>query len=553
MTPVLGPRGHPVLTTSLFASVSCERQHFHIVVPSTEPRSSQTPVVVDPDRDPIVDIPHNYKMRSILQDQTNPASDDPSPHLSKAVFFPWTRSSIRTLWGGGRATRMPWRGASEDQPPGERWDRVVAKWKDCMAVCAGNQDERLRTVTWALEFDTLHPLVCVGGDTGIIHVFNVESWEMVGAMTGHGGTTSSPLRTTIRLECGPWPIQWMYPPCQYFGPVRKKSRLISMAIGDLARSMAIGPSERPHFIPVDALVMRTGPPGGVPDLEQAGKGKGACIAVFKGAGSLLGGHDSWVMHADRAIKIWRVPDFPTPETRPERGVNYHIVERPLFSCTHLHETGVEYVSWLKEDVLVSISSNFPRIHAGDEEELDDKDRIDVSGTIVVWQWLDLNRFAPEGAEIKEHLVKPSYWVSRMGRCMRHEFILIWWSRRIGQRAVCHIDHFRKASTNELVHVVDIQKYNQSPEEVKSRMKDPEIRAARRGNRREVRYGNRVELKDVPRAQLYAGNSSQSYSILGAVQNPHSPGMIIGLGKDGLLMLWRDGGLRPWSEGVGLGA
>ncbi|KAF8691593.1 WD domain, G-beta repeat, partial [Rhizoctonia solani] len=582
------------------------RPHFHIVVPSTEPRSSQTPVVIDPDRDPIVDIPHNYKLRSILQDQTNPASDDPSPHLSKAVFFPWTRSSIRTLWGGGRATRMPWRGASEDQPPEERWDRVVVKWKDCMAVCAGNQlrlvhtrgnklreimaltireDERLRTVTWALEFDTLHPLVCVGGDTGIIHVFNVESWEMIGAMTGHGGrithlTThkirpdyilSSSHDYTARMWSLADPVD--VPTMPVFWPGQKKVQTDTNGDWGFGQ-MAIGPSERPHFIPVDALVMRTGPPGGVPDPEQAGKGKGACIAVFKGAGSLLGGHDSWVMHADfhptrpfvvtcgadRAVKIWRVPDFPTPETRPERGVNYHIVERPLFSCTHLHETGVEYVSWLKEDVLVSISSNFPRIHAGDEEELDDKDRIDVSGTIVVWQWLDLNRFAPEGAEIKEHLVKPSYWdwtESRSYLTLSKIFLFdeeeysIHTSWTLSSNFGSPL--FLLTNRGNRVHVVDIQKYNQSPEEVKSRMKDPEIRAARRGNRREVRYGNRVELKDVPRAQLYAGNSSQSYSILGAVQNPHSPGMIIGLGKDGLLMLWRDGGLRPWSEGVGLGA
>ncbi|KAF8756503.1 WD domain, G-beta repeat [Rhizoctonia solani] len=478
-------------------------------------------------------------MRSILQDQTNPASDDPSPHLSKAVFFPWTRSSIRTLWGGGRATRMPWRGASEDQPPEERWDRVVQsgktvwpyvleiklvhtrgnKLREIMALTI-REDERLRTVTWALEFDTLHPLL--GDGRG---------------MTGHGGrithlTThkirpdyilSSSHDYTARMWSLADPVD--VPTMPVFWPGQKKVQ--TDINGDWGfGQMAIGPSERPHFIPVDALVMRTGPPGGVPDPEQAGKGKGACIAVFKGAGSLLGGHDSWA----------------------------------CMLCTHLHETGVEYVSWLKEDVLVSISSNFPRIHAGDEEELDDKDRIDVSGTIVVWQWLDLNRFAPEGAEIKEHLVKPSYWdwtESRSYLTLSKIFLFdeeeysIHTSWTLSSNFGSPL--FLLTNRGNRVHVVDIQKYNQSPEEVKSRMKDPEIRAARRGNRREVRYGNRVELKDVPRAQLYAGNSSQSYSILGAVQNPHSPGMIIGLGKDGLLMLWRDGGLRPWSEGVGLGA
>ncbi|CAE6449245.1 unnamed protein product [Rhizoctonia solani] len=574
----------PVLPHEPRVHYTNKTQHFEIVIPSTEPRSSRTPVVVDPDRDPIVDIPHNYKLRSILQDQTNPTSNESSPHLSKAAFFPWTKSSIRTLWGGGRATRMPWRGASEDHPPEERWEKVVKRWKDCMAVCASNQDEKLRTVTWALEFDTLHPLVCVAGDTGIIHVFDVESWEMVGAMTGHGGrithlTThkirpdyilSSSHDYTARMWSLADPVD--VPTMPVFWPGQKKVWVSQPKTVTYTEKMAIGQSERPHFIPVDALVMRTGPPGGVPDPDQAGKGKGACIAVFKGTGNLLGGHDSWVTHADfhptrpfvvtcgadRAIKIWRVPDFPTPETRPERGVTYHIVERPLFSCTHLHETGVEYVSWLKEDVLVSISSNFPRVHAGEEEEYDDKDRIDVSGTVVVWQWLDLNRFAPEGLEIKESMVKPSHWdwtESRSYLTLSKIFLFDEEEYSIhtswGLSSNFGSPLFLFTNRGNTIHIVDIQKYNQSPEEIKSRMRDPEIRAARRGNRREVRYGNRVELKDVPRAQLYAGNSKYSYSILGAVQNPHSPGMIVGLGKDGLLTLWRDEGLRPWSEGVSL--
>ncbi|KAG8714875.1 hypothetical protein FRC11_006708, partial [Ceratobasidium sp. 423] len=55
--------------------------------------------------------------------------------------------------------------------------------------------------------------------------------------------------------------------------------------------------------------------------------------------------------------------------------------------------------------------------------------------------------------------------------------------------------------------------------------------------------------DVPRAQLYAGNSKDSYEILGAIQNPHSPGMIVGLGKDGLLVLWRDGAAHAQSAGI----
>ncbi|CAE6519728.1 unnamed protein product [Rhizoctonia solani] len=585
------------------------RPHFEIVVPpSSVITRSQSMVDPEQNHEHILDVPHNYKLRSILQDQTNPLSEDSAPDLSKAVFFPWNKVSILTLWGGGRATRMPWRGGSEDQPPEERWERVVKKWKDCMAVCAGQQlrlvhtrgnklrevatitireGEKLRTATWALEFDTLHPLVCVAGDTGIIHVFDVESWDMVGALTGHGGTITHLTTHRIRpdyilstshdLTARMWsladPVD--VPTMPVFWPGQKKVRGDPSEDFGLSQ-MTIGQSERPHFVPGDALVMRTGPPGGVPDISQAGKGKGACIAVFKGAGNILGGHDSWITCADfhptrpfvvtcgldRAIKIWRVPDFPTPETRPERGVNYHIIERPLFSSTHLHETGIEYVAWLKEDLLVSISLNYAVAEAhedGESNKEEDPSGLDLSGTIVVWQWLDLNRFAPEGLDVKEPLVKPSHWDwtesrSYIALCKIFLFdeeeypIDINWSITTN----FGFPLFLLTNQGHTIHIVDIQKYNQSPEEVKSRMRDPEKWASRRGGvQREVRYANRAELKDVPRAQLYAGNSKYSYEILGAVQNPHSPGVIVGLGKDGLLMLWRDEGLRPGSRGIGL--
>ncbi|CAE7176097.1 unnamed protein product [Rhizoctonia solani] len=528
-------------------------RQFEIVLPSSSGvMRSQSMVDPEQDHERILNVPHNYKLRSILQDQTNPLSDDPSPHLSKATFFPWTKASIQTLWGGGRASRMPWRGGSEDQPPEDRWERVVKRWKDCMVVCAvhtrGNklrevvaltvrEVEQLRTATWALEFDTLHPLVCVAGDTGIIHVFDVESWEMVGALTGHGGTITHLTTHRIRpdyilstshdLTSRMWsladPVN--VPTMPVFWPGQKKVH--SDLAGDLGFSqMTIGQAEPPQLIPFDALIMRTGPPGGVLDPDQAGKGKGACIAVFKGAGNVLGGHDSWVTYADfhptrpfvvtcgadRAIKIWRVPDFPTPETRPERGVNYHIVERPLFSCTHLHETGIEYVSWLKEDVLVSVSSNYERVKGTDEDTdsgEEDQSMLDVSGTIVVWQWLDLNRFAPEGLDIKEPLVKPSHWDwtesrSYLTLCKiflydEEEYpIKTSWSitSLFGSPLILLADR------GNTIHIIDIQKYNRSPEEVKSRMRDPEKWASRRGGvRREVQHGNRAELSSPHKAQL----------------------------------------------------
>ncbi|KAG9096850.1 hypothetical protein FRC06_008264 [Ceratobasidium sp. 370] len=130
-------------------------------------------------------------------------------------------------------------------------------------------------------------------------------------------------------------------------------------VGELDLSQLTLQEARASVTPLNALVSRTGPAGSVPERDAAGHGKGVCVAVFRGAAGGLGGHQSWVLcadfhptkpfvitgGADRAVKIWRVPDFPTPETQPLVGVNFSTVELPLFSSTHLHEGGVEYVRW----------------------------------------------------------------------------------------------------------------------------------------------------------------------------------------------------------------
>jgi hypothetical protein len=67
-------------------------------------------------------------------------------------------------------------------------------------------------------------------------------------------------------------------------------------------------------------------------------------------------------------------------------------------------TRLIHTTRLKEDMLVSKSK-----HIATED-------LDFNGSVVVWQWLDLNRFAPEGLELREHLVKPSYWVSFVDVC-----------------------------------------------------------------------------------------------------------------------------------------
>lgn len=53
-------------------------------------------------------------------------------------------------------------------------------------------------MTWALDFDTLHPLVVFAGSGSIIRIVDVEAWAMVGVITGHGAV--SPFRSEAVVD-----------------------------------------------------------------------------------------------------------------------------------------------------------------------------------------------------------------------------------------------------------------------------------------------------------------------------------------------------------------
>ncbi|KAK4683866.1 hypothetical protein P7C73_g6350, partial [Tremellales sp. Uapishka_1] len=94
------------------------------------------------------------------------------------------------------------------------------------------------------------------------------------------------------------------------------------------------------------------------------------IAILAGDGS--GGHQSDVISvafhptrdavasagADRAVKIWPLPPLPKPQTgHAPRGYRPLLICKPLFSTSRLHDSKVDTIAWLSEDILVSKSIN----------------------------------------------------------------------------------------------------------------------------------------------------------------------------------------------------
>ncbi|KAF8599174.1 WD40 repeat-like protein [Ceratobasidium sp. AG-I] len=522
----------------------------------------------------------SFKLKCLMMDQTLPNDTANAPTLTNGAFFPWHKDSLRTLWVGGRARTWPgaasvMRGAG---PFGGRlnaeevWLRVVKMWMGCVVVVSKHEvrlvgtrnnvlqnmrttikvpeDETLRTVTWALDFETLHPMVAFAGKKGVIYVLDVEDWKIVGAMTGHGGVithlTTHPIRPnyilstsrdhTARMWSLADPVDTPTAPAFWPGQKRVAASLDELDLSNLSLNVDHQP-----IIPLDGLVTRTGPAGSVSDVRQTGVGAGVCVAVFKGTGDYTGGHDSWVLYADfhptkpfvatcggdRAVKIWRVPDFPTPETKPLHGVNFSIVEMPLFSSTHLHETAVDYVSWLTDDLLVSKS-------LGQATE-----DLDFTSVVVLWKWLDVGRFAPAGLDLRDSHVKPSYWDWKESRAyLIISDITLPFESAVGWRlSVCP----RRlalviASRTDAVHFIDIKKHLLTPKVMAAR-KRALPGAERRRRRRAVWHP--VDLDEVPHPMATARSSKGSFEIVRGIVNPLAPRVLLGIGRDGIMALWYD--------------
>ncbi|QRW10222.1 polycomb protein EED [Ceratobasidium sp. AG-Ba] len=553
---------------------------------------------------PDVDLPHGYKLKSILQDHTLPSDKKHAPDLTNAVFFPWHQASLQTLWGGKRVTtwaetaearRRPVLGTlpiGESASVQEVWTKTVRKWMGCAAICAGKElrlvqtrDQALRTVghiktsaddiqtvTWALDFDTLHPLVVFAGQSATIRVIDVESWERTGALTGHGGpithVVTHPVRPdyilstshdwTARMWSLADPVDTIARPSYWPGqtlstahtaPARMKARhtrnvlsVEDIDLGQLNLQDSAGRELPPH-----ALRTQTGPAGSVPDSKMGGHGKGVCVAVFKGTAASLGGHRTWVMcadfhptkpfvatgGADRAIKIWRVPDFPTLDTQLDYGVKFDVVELPLFSTTHLHTGAVEFVRWINEDTLISKSRTASTHQA------------DYYATIAWWRWLDLKRFAPDGYEPTEQQVMPSYhdynesrsYVKISDLTLEHESDT---NESEWKLDVCPAwPDLVIANETEVVHIVNMDQHLCKPKALAARKR---ILSDRRVRKSRTRHGdNSANIADVPHWRVKVGDSSKGseFEILRAVVNPLDPRVLLGVGVNGIVALWHE--------------
>ncbi|KAH7929326.1 WD40 repeat-like protein [Leucogyrophana mollusca] len=329
---------------------------------------------------------------------SNPFSHLADIHLDgigachSAALFPWTHSSLQTLWAGD-LDKANFR---------DGWKEMIDEWSGTIAVggtgalrvfstdpsrealsvrlpvSPNRQGEvepvSVRAVAWALCQQILfEPLVVMSGGA-CLYVVNVKRRKIVGYLRGHGGEITS-------IAVHPFFVHLL---CT-------TSRDFSTRIYDLTQSPCQTPNNL-HWPPSKAPSLG-GAPHGLQASEPEGIGIGRCVAVLVGGPS--GGHNAAVLGAafhpmypliatcglDRAVKIWRLPDLSGERMARE--------DKPLFSSSRIHKARILSVNWLSPDVLVTHSA--PAI-------MRVKDQIHevyyVDGTIVLWQWLGFDRFFP---------------------------------------------------------------------------------------------------------------------------------------------------------------
>ncbi|KAI0361519.1 WD40 repeat-like protein [Trametes cingulata] len=312
-----------------------------------------------------------------------------------SACFPWTTDSLNTLWGGQ---------AAQEPQLVSQWNKVAKKWMGAIAVggtgrllvfpklagvkpfsvalAESESDMQIDNVAWAINPNRpLEPLILFT-ITSVILILDVNSSSLVGKLRGHGGpiTSLSVHHTQPNLFC-------------------TTSRDFTTRIYDLALYPVQAPNN-PHWLPRREPSL-AGPAHGLHMCEPEGEGIGQCVAVMVGGRS--GGHKAAVLCAafhpsqpliatggiDRAVKIWRIPPAVySPPAQPRLARE----DKPLFSTDLLHKARVESVSWLAEDILVSHSA--PALMRHNQENVEDT--YYEEGTVVVWQWLSLNRFFPPG-------------------------------------------------------------------------------------------------------------------------------------------------------------
>ncbi|KAG8886185.1 hypothetical protein FRB97_007223 [Tulasnella sp. 331] len=341
-----------------------------------------------------------------------------------AAYFPWDEHSI---------PRSPlYENYNKEEL--QRWRKTVAQWRNVVAVCGGSESQgqvllfrtsskgpfelrarkifhqarrrqrkhvdgrtasaKFKSLVWAVDPQTLNPVVIVAGEEAVIRIWDVVTRSMVGTLKGHGGIIHSlavhpanpfifastsrdmsiriyslALSASSNLTEATWPIT----STTYIAP-----RHGSCCRGKGRKGSAPSASAEPTTGPIN---MGTPHGGSVPDGEGSGIGK--CFVVLRGHSSYGGGHQASVLDAsfhatrnfiatcgvDNSVKIWRLPSLTSVPAK------LTVEDKPVFSASTLHESLVNSVYWLSVDTLASRSCG-------------------EGGTLVIWKWTEIDRFTP---------------------------------------------------------------------------------------------------------------------------------------------------------------
>ncbi|KAH6917509.1 WD40-repeat-containing domain protein [Coprinopsis sp. MPI-PUGE-AT-0042] len=334
---------------------------------------------------------------------TSNATNNDAPNFRTLAPFPWDKSSLETLWNGGR----------NDPESAQVWSTTIAKYWDAVAVGAGSQayiffthskrkpmvfdlpdfDQKLidadkTHVAWAIERSTIHLPLLIISRGSLLYIYGLEQGGMTSYLRGHGGAITSIAVHPLAPE--------------FFATT---SRDFSTRIYNLTFPPVAKPNN-PHWPPAPkGQPSLAGPAHGLHLNIQEGSGLGRCIIVLMGGRS--GGHNAAVLGAafhptfpliatcgmDRAVKIWLV-------RTDSDGVQLIREDKPLFSSPRLHKARVTSVSWLTAELLVSHSA--PAIMRKDFNDPTNRETYLEPGQLVVWRWLALNRFFnPQFYEVRQ--------------------------------------------------------------------------------------------------------------------------------------------------------
>ncbi|KAF8516386.1 hypothetical protein JB92DRAFT_3142584 [Gautieria morchelliformis] len=326
------------------------------------------------------------------------STSSPAATFTDVEFFPWAETTLEQLWNSEiyitKDDTRSW------------WSYLVAKWRDTAAMCGGKVVRLISTlpqrhghpifqvalpvdcrftvtrVKWALNPWDLHPLLLYT-HSSVLHIFDVEARRFLGCIRGHGGDITS---------IG---VHHLHPHLVFTTSRDCTIRIYDLRITDVARK------EHESF-----QEQKPGNPFGLQIDNDGGECLlGKCIVVLTGGRS--GGHEAAVLGADfhaslpliatcgmdHALRIWHLgPALFLKDRYLAQGPTFYKEDKPLFSSTMIHDARVISIHWLSHETLMSHSAPPIARMNGKPVEGD-------SGTLIVWQWLSVNRFFPPGSSV----------------------------------------------------------------------------------------------------------------------------------------------------------